>query len=560
MTNFVKLSLILCLGVLGACQQQSVPNPQLSYAFTYQDGNSPFIDVAMEVPADTSGTTVLRYQDQAWGQDSLHNTLKRIELLGAGTIERKRDSGWIAVKHPKDLETIKLNYRLEQDFEGAPGSRDVYRAVIDSSYFQLFGHHLLMFPRDLEQEGSLFDVHLDWSGIPDGMVLQNSFGSQQRIQDLTGVDHGFFMESVHFAGDYRLYDIDINGNSVAFAIREQWQVFDDSTMVEVLQSTVQAQRDFWQDHSQKYFSVSIIPTAEQRGSSYQGTGLPQAFATAASNNADLDPEGLVYLFNHEMQHKWTGMTLKNENEEEQYWFSEGFTDYYTMKNIANNNIYGLPNEYFIQNFNQSIRNLFTSPVRDVPNSEINYDNFWKSRDIGKLPYYRGAVFAGYLDLLIMRDSNGEKSLDDLMRYLLENKEQRISNAYFVESANKFTAEPINAFFDKHIEQGTLYDLDGIFEEFGLDYRPESEVFHLGYERDDELFITSVEEDSNIYRAGLRAGDQIRSGNFQWDRPDVEATFTIRRDGEDFDISFFPAKPAEIPQLEENTNNLSIFGY
>ena len=108
-----------------------------------------------EVPADPSGTTILRYQDQACGQDSLQNTITRLGILGQGSVEQKRDSGWIVVEHPKELEIIKLSYRLEQDFEGAPGSRDVYRAVIDSSYFQLFGHHLLAFPIALEQEESL---------------------------------------------------------------------------------------------------------------------------------------------------------------------------------------------------------------------------------------------------------------------------------------------------------------------------------------------------------------------------------------------------------------------
>lgn len=558
MTIYQKLAL-LCIPLLAACSQEPASNPKLQYQISYLGGSDPSLEVKLEAPADPSGITILSYPDQAWGQDSLHNSLGRIELLGEGTIERRRDSGWIVLNHPKDIETVKLNYSLKQDFEGLPGTRDVYRALIDSSYFQLFGHHLLAFPKNLEQEGSFFDVSLDWSGIPEHMAIQNSYGSQQRIQHLKGVDHGFFMESVHFAGDYRIHDIEIEGNIVSLAIRDNWQVFNDSTMVEVLRSTVQAQRDFWKDHSQKYFSVSIIPTAEQRGSSYQGTGLPQAFATAASNNQDLDPEGLVYLFNHELQHKWTGMTLKNENEEEQYWFSEGFTDYYTMKNIARNNIYGLSNEYFIDNFNKSVQSLFLSPVKEAPNSEINYDNFWKSHDYGKLPYYRGAVFAGYLDLLIMRDSKGEKSLDDLMHYLLEHKDTLISNSYFLEVANSFTAQPIDDFFKKHIEDGILYDLNEVYNQFGLEYQPESDVFHIGFERE-EFQITSVDPDSNAYKAGLRKGDQLRSLSYEWGRPDLQASLIVLRDNQEIDLKFYPAKTGPIPALSTSQHNLLLFGY
>ena len=123
------------------------------------------------------------------------------------------------------------------------------------------------------------------------------------------------------------------------------------------------QRDFWQDHSQKYFAVTMTPTHQENGSSYQGSGLTNSFATSASNNDNLDPEGLVYLFNHELQHNWTGHTIVNQNEEEQYWFSEGFTDYYTLKNIAKNKISDLDGDYFIKMFNQTIKTPLHIPCK-----------------------------------------------------------------------------------------------------------------------------------------------------------------------------------------------------
>jgi len=559
MTNHFKLILgCLLLFLVGCHQEQALP--KLHYQFSYQPGPNPMMKITLTAPADSSGTTIFSYPDQSWGQDSLQNAIQQLEMMGQGQIERKRDSGWLVIEHPKELDSLQFSYTLVQDFQGPPATKDVYRPIIDSSYFQLFGHHLFAFPKDFQDNDTRFDARLDWTNVPEAISLQNSFGSQQRVQELKGIDPSFFTETVHFGGDYRIHEIDIEGNTVALAIRDQWLVFSDSTMVAVLKATVQAQRDFWKDHTQQYFSVSIIPTAEQRGSSYQGTGLPQAFATAASNNKDLDAEGLVYLFNHELQHKWTGQTLKNENEEEQYWFSEGFTDYYTMKNIAKNNIYELDGNFFIKSFNQAVRNLYQSPVRAAPNSEINYDNFWSDRHYSKLPYYRGTVFAGYLDMLINKDSNGEQSLDDVMHDLLQHKDKKINREHFLNTVNKYTAESVDSFFDRHIEQGVLFDLQAIYKLFDLSYQSKSEVFDLGYKRDEALMISEVDSTANIFKAGLRVGDQIRSGNFQWDLPDVEAVFTIRRDGNDFDIRFFPSKPSDIPQLINSPQNLSTLGY
>ncbi|PQB03498.1 hypothetical protein BST85_00255 [Aureitalea marina] len=97
------------------------------------------------------------------------------------------------------------------------------------------------------------------------------------------------------------------------AIRGQWQAFEDQQVVDMLGRTIQTQRDFWKDHSQEYFTVTLIPTQLDRGSSMGGTGLTNSFAANASNNKYLDFSGLSWLFNHELMHNWIGHTIKNAN-------------------------------------------------------------------------------------------------------------------------------------------------------------------------------------------------------------------------------------------------------
>ena len=379
------LSLFLVLFI--SCNEaETSDKPELELTIAHLiESDQPILKIDMKFAADSSGVTQLIYQDQAWGQDSLFNSLRDIKLMTKGKIRIQRDSNKIIIEHDPALKRLELSYVLVQDYPGPTTSRMVYRPLIQPEYFQVFGQHLFLLPETAVNKGA-FDLSIFWNVPEENFSLQNSFGNHKRKQTISEIEQEELNSSVFVGGDFRIYDMELEGNEVAFAIRDTWETFNDSAMVELLKTTIRAQREFWNDHSQPYFSVTMIPIYEQYGSSWQGTGLTNSFALAASNNEHLEFEGLVYLLNHELQHNWIGLKIKNENEEEQYWFSEGFTDYYTLKNITVNRISDLDEKYFIREFNTKLKNLNSSPVVASLNSEINYDNFWKDRNYSKLPY------------------------------------------------------------------------------------------------------------------------------------------------------------------------------
>lgn len=546
---------LLALFFLFSC---SNPDKSINYDITHVTIKGvPFLKVGLTFDPSSSGVTWLEFPDQAWGEDSLHNSIERITLLEEGKITIKRDSGLVVFEYPQNIEEIHIEYYLKHDTDSIIRTRNIYRPIIKPNYFQVFGHNLFMLPITCEDEES-FDVKINWH-LPEEMVVQNSFGHtpNQEIQDIT-VDE--FKTSIFVGGDFRRYDINIEDNNVALALRGDWEVFEDSTMVALLEQTIRAQRDFWRDHSEPYFSVTMIPTIQERGSSFQGTGLTRSFATAASNNKYLEVEGLVYLLNHELQHNWTGLKIKNENEEQQYWFSEGFTDYYTWKNIASNKIYDLDANFFISELNKAIKALYTSKVANAPNSEINYENFWADPAYGKLPYRRGAIFAFYLDNMIKKDSNGKYCLDDLMRDFLAHSDKRISHPFFVEMANNYVTEDIEPFFNKHIQDGALFDLRKLFSDFGLDYHEQAEVFEIGFDWDQNLLVTNVQKGSNAEKAGIRAGDLVVDYSFEYERPDIQGSVRIERNGKEIDLQFYPSKTGDFPILKETAKNSGLLGF
>jgi predicted metalloprotease with PDZ domain len=331
--------------------------------------------------------------------------------------------------------------------------------------------------------------------------------------------------------------------------------------MELLSRTIRVQRDFWRDHGQRYFTVTMRPFPLERGSSFQGTGLTQSFATSVSNNAETEFDQLVYLFNHELMHNWVGQTIENEGEEAQYWFSEGFTDYYTARNIAANALGGKDWGYFIRQINETIRLLEVSPVKEAPNSEINYENFWSSHDYQKLPYQRGMLFAFCLDLQIRKGSKGHKSLDDAMRDLLGNARTpgwKLSSETFLQAVNPYLPDDLTPFFQKHIIAGQALPLGELFDQTGLAYTEEADVFDLGFSWDaDRKVVTAVNSGSQADAAGVRPGDRLVSWSIYHGSMDREVELVLDREGGRLSVRFFPVKKAQVVQLLDTPANRDL---
>ncbi|WP_421824205.1 M1 family aminopeptidase [Flagellimonas oceanensis] len=546
---------------LFSCHQQ--PESDISYEIASVVVDSiPQLKITMTLEASPDGITTLSFPDDAWGEEGLYNSLGKMQLLNVeGAVEKDADSGRIVLMHPKDMKELEFEYFLKQDFEEEISTDMVYRPIINQEYFHVFSHNMFMVPENAEPYQ---DILLDWSSFPEGYTIHNSFGSQERVQLLKGQDMELFGSAIFVGGDFRVFNGEIAGNEISLATRGEWIPFKDEAVFEVLEETLTYQRNFWNDHSQNYFTVTMQPFPQENGSSFQGTGLTNSFATSVSNNDQTELGQMVYLFNHELMHNWIGHTIHNDNEEEQYWFSEGFTEYYTFKNIAKNKINGLDGTFFIDEFNRTIRDLYASSVTEAPNSEINYDNFWTNYEYSKLPYWRGAIFAFYLDQKIQQMSEGKQSLDDVMYQVYTDATtngQKLTHDYFIGVMDTFWDEDFEAVFQKHIEEGQKVDLVALFDEFDLEYSPECDIYELGFEfSEDRKQIVQVTEGSKAWKEGVRVGDEVYSRSIWQGRIEHEVELGLRRDGKEFKVSFYPVTKAAVPQLKSTAENIEKLGF
>lgn len=520
------------------------------------------LKIEMSFPASKDGTTVLEYPDKAWGQEDLHQALQGMSLRGVdGQVEVNKDSGWIVLQHPKDLKELKFEYLLQQDFENPITSRKTYRPIIQPEYFHVFSHNLFMLPKAFPDS---IDVHIQWEGLREDEVVHNSFGSRQRQQKLRNISKERFAQAIFVGGDFLINEILVKENMVYLATRGDWIPFTVDDMVGLLQKTLECQRNFWEDHSQSYFTVTMQPIFSENGSSYQGTGITNSFATSFSNNKFLKIDQMVHLFNHELMHNWIGGKIKNKDEEQQYWFSEGFTEYYAFKNVARNHINGFDEGYLIRSINETIKNLYGLSIKEVPNSEMNYKNFWSNWEYQRLPYYRGALFAFYLDRSIMDHSKGKYSLDNVMKDILNEvneSQQKLNHTFFMHVLGNYLPATIEDSFQNYIVKGKLLPLAAFFDAQDLQYQSETAMFELGFELSvEDGVVMSVTEGSAAQKAGIRPGDIALSRSIWYGNTKKTVEMQVKRGDRLLDFTFLPVRMQPIPTLVNSDKNREILRF
>lgn len=173
-------------------------------------------------------------------------------------------------------------------------------------------------------------------------------------------------------------------------------------------------RDFWGDATGDF--VVTLQVTSPGTPHLIGIGRDGGFI--GKMKADLTPRDLAGLATHEYTHAWipsrTGRMPEGAREPSAYWFSEGFTVFYTSRIELHDGRASL--QTFQDRFNAISVGYDMSPVRRASNRRIEQE-FWSRTEVGKLPYERGAMFAYLLDARLLDRTQGKRSLDDVVRHM-----------------------------------------------------------------------------------------------------------------------------------------------
>jgi len=446
------------------------------------DQTTPVLQIKFDYKSDDKGLITLRYENDSWGDRDIFNCINSLEVVPKPeSIDFVKDSSQITIKTaPNSSHTIR--YEIKQDYKGLTLNEKRYRPMIDSSYFHVLGMRLFMIPeRVFPSDSAKAKIKINFLLKDTKGLYHSSFGeSYNQTIDVVRED---LYASFFIGGDFRKYTFTLENDTVYFLTRGNWKSFTDQDIFQLLKETIMSQNKFWNDPRGGNFSVSLVPTYET-WYSIGGSGFSTSFISFASNNEKVTFNHIRWLYNHELLHKWIGRTILNENEVEQYWFSEGFTDYYSYKLQLKNNHLQVAGYIDILN-KEVIIPHYKDPVKNVPNSQLTFQEYWSNyAKYQKLPYRRGLLYAFLIDNQIKKASNHTKSLDNLMQEFLElalkDKNFRLNQSVFLDRLSKYLNHSnVETEFEKYINNGQLIDFknqvpDGLL----IEYRDDIPIFKI----------------------------------------------------------------------------------
>ena len=257
------------------------------------------------------------------------------------------------------------------------------------------------------------------------------------------------------------------------------------------------------------------------------------------NMGDINNEytRFLALCSHEYFHSWWVKTIKpasfhqldlsRENYTEQLWIFEGFTSYYDELSLLRSKL--LKPEQYLALFAQTITRVQKSTGRFTQSlaqsSYAAWTKFYQQDENAPnaiVSYYtKGALLAFVLDIEIRKQTDNQKSLDNVLQYAWEHyQEYGLENNTIQIIVNQITNSDLSQFFDDYLYDVKELPLQASFAYVGVEcefvkHEKDLSDFGLSIKTQGEFsHITQVFSNSSAQHAGLYVGDKIVSVNYQ----------------------------------------------
>ncbi|MBC8493673.1 MAG: M61 family metallopeptidase [bacterium] len=353
-------------------------------------------------------------------------------------------------------------------------------------------------------------------------------------QDL--IDHPVEM------ADFTLFDFDVKGVEHQMALTGLHNA-DIARLKQDLKTICNHHIDFFNGDIpfDEYLFLTLVRTSGYGGLEHKNsTSLICArkeLPVAGMSAINKDYTRFLALCSHEYFHAWWVKTIKpasfhqldlsRENYTQQLWIFEGFTSYYDELSLLRTKL--LTPEQYLDLFAQTITRVQKSKGRLTQSlADSSYDAWTKFYQQDEnapnaiVSYYtKGALLAFVLDVEIRKCTQGEKSLDDVLRFAWENyQDSGLEDNTILAIVNQLTDNDFTPFFDHYLYGVKELPLQASFDHVGVEcefvrYFKDLSDFGVTIKTQGEHSeIIQVLSDTSAQRAGLYVGDKIISVNHQ----------------------------------------------
>ncbi|MEP7322623.1 MAG: hypothetical protein ABI761_11925 [Saprospiraceae bacterium] len=330
--------------------------------------------------------------------------------------------------------------------------QELFRPMIQKNYFYSHGINLFLNPK-FNSPDKKATVSIQWVKSPTFPIFYG-FGPENRgKKKVISTTDSVMFSLITGAKDLTIDKFDLHGTQNYLVLRGNAQEkYNRLAIRNYFIQFNESIRKFWNDYSDKYFSLILQPFLEA-DHSVSGVAYSNGFIGKYKADTILNAQR-IYTISHEIGHHWIGHQLEMNISNQ--WFGEGFNDYITFYTLLSGGLMS-PHE-FENRMNEIFTAHYSSTIKNTPNDSV-FLNYWKMGDYNKLPYRRGSIFAFYLDNQIRLATNGEKTIKDFLRSMAQFRKRKTSNYEitiedFIDQAAAFLPRPkLESIIEDYIVKG-----------------------------------------------------------------------------------------------------------
>lgn len=374
-------------------------------------------------------------------------------------------SGWTVKNKPR--ETLTVSYRLPPSGPTKidAGAAEQFRPLIHEGLFHLIGNAALLLPSGRAESDPL-ELNIDAANVVGDGQFVSSFGPGTRLRGLS-VTRGQVASALYLGGPIKLSLHNTATGQVGVVYSAMDPGFREDDLRSDVLSIIETERKFFSD-GQAWYLVSLNGGLAQNPSIFLGggTGLTNSFAMFALAGMDFSNteqrKQFRWVLAHEYFHQWNGLTLRvasrplsKDDDAGIYWFSEGVTEFYSMRLLTRAGLQSPETSLGV--LNNKLFSYAANKKRGI-SAKAAGALFWTDPDGEQIPYLRGYLAAWYVDLALGRSSEGARSLDTALRALVER----------AKGESKFRIN--NSFLASYLTQGLTARDANRFRAFAIDGR------------------------------------------------------------------------------------------
>jgi len=538
---------------------------QISYTLTFPEAQAHYVDVEMRITGLNQPTLDLKMPVWTPGSYLVREFSKNIESLSAEangktiSAQKTRKNIWHIAS--QGIADVTVKYRVYA-FEIS-----VRTSFVDASHAFLSSPDIFIYPDGMLQEPAT--IHIipikSWKKVSTSLekIGADAFTLQSPNYDI-------LFDSPIEVGNQDVFGFDANGVKYK-VVMVGGGTYNKDRLIKDMPKIVAEETAIYGENPNKHYTFIVHNYLKGGGglehlSSTVLGGARDAYASESGY------QNFLQLAAHEHFHLWNVKRLRpialgpfdydNENYTTNLWIAEGFTAYYQNLIVRRTHLYEPEN--YLNILAGDINALENQPGLKIQSlADASYDAWIKAYRPNEnsnnttISYYnKGAMVAMLLDLEIIHDTNGAKSLDDAMKYMYteyyKNKKRGYTDDEFKQGLEMVAGKSLDDFYKNYIYGLTPIDYNKYLQYAGYKVTDElagSNDPALGFAVttvSGRIFITSVARGGSAWVDGLNVNDEITgingtpvttlNGILNDKKPGDKLTFSIYRD----------ALPMEIP--------------